>query len=291
MDAIQEAAEAVPGLVVLDRHADAAHNRMVLTMAGSVESVAEGAFQTARRAAELIDLNQHSGVHPRLGATDVIPFVPLGTTPMSLCVQLAQRVGRRLAAELDLPIYLYAEAAARPDRRRLPDIRRGEFEGIRDSIATAPDRQPDFGPRRLGPAGATTVGARPFLVAYNVNLASPDLAAARAIARVIRESSGGLPAVQARGFATNNPAVVQVSTNLLDTRMTPLHVVFDRIVSEAWARGIEVLESELVGLLPTAVMAETTRHYARFPALSADQAIESRLLAATFQQLRESGAS
>src|SRR5919202_3038297 len=155
MDAVQAAVEEVRGVVLLDRHADAVHNRMVLTFAGPPGPVAEAAFRCAVRAAELIDLRQHRGVHPRMGATDVVPFVPLGATRMALCVELAQRVGRRIAAELDLPVYLYAEAAQRPERRRLPDIRRGEYEHLRAHMGLDPALAPDFGPRRLGSAGAT----------------------------------------------------------------------------------------------------------------------------------------
>lgn len=284
MDAIQRAAEEVQGVVVLDRHADAAHNRMVLTFVGAAGPVAEAAFRCVARAAALIDVQAHRGVHPRMGATDVLPFIPLSTTPMAVCVELARRVGRRVGAELDIPVYLYAEAATRDTRRRLPDVRQGEYEGIRASIGHDPARTPDFGPRRLGPAGATAVGARTFLVAYNVALATGDLSVARAVARAIRESSGGLPAVQARGFATHEPGVVQVSVNLLDSRVTPLHVVFERIEAEAAARGVAVLASELVGLAPLAVLAETARHHLRLPRLEPAQVVEMGLLRAVLAQ-------
>src|SRR5579859_6902250 len=190
MDAIQGAASSVRGAMVLDRHADAVHNRMVLTIAGSPGPVAEAAFRATARAAELIDLNQHRGVHPRIGATDVVPFVPLGATTMQVCVDLAQRVGRRIAAELDLPVYLYGEAARTADRRRLADLRRGEFEHLRTALATDPHLAPDFGPTRIGPAGATAVGARPPLIAFNITLATADLGVARAVARAVRESNG-----------------------------------------------------------------------------------------------------
>src|SRR5919198_1229568 len=221
MDVFQAPVEGGRGARLLDRHAESAHNRMVPTFAGTPGPVAEAAFRVVARSAELIDLDQHRGVHPHMGAADVVPFVPLGSTSMRLCVELAVRVGRRIAAELDLPVYLYAEAAQRPERRRLPNIRRGEYEHLRAHVGQDPALAPDFGPSRLGPAGATAVGARPPLIAYNVTLATPDLAVARAIARSIRESSGGLPAVQARGFPTAEPDVVQVSMNLLDYRRTP----------------------------------------------------------------------
>src|SRR6266567_8215218 len=242
MDAIQAAAASVKGARVLDRHADAVHNRMVLTIAGAPGAVGESAFRATARAASLIDLDAHRGVHPRIGATDVVPFVPLGATNMQLCVELALRVGRRIAAELDLPVYLYGEAARRPERRRLPDLRRGEYERLRSHLGVEPSLAPDFGPQRVGPAGATAVGARRPLVAYNVTLATGDLSIARAIARAIRESSGGLPAVQARGFRTAHAGVMQVSTNLLDASRTPMTLVFERIRQEAARHGVDVLE-------------------------------------------------
>jgi glutamate formiminotransferase / 5-formyltetrahydrofolate cyclo-ligase len=287
MDAIQTAAEEVRGVVVLDRHADPVHNRMVLTFVGAVGPVAEAAFRCVARAADLIDMETHRGVHPRMGAADVLPFIPLGSTPMALCVELAHRVGRRIAAELDIPVYLYGLAAKREDRRRLPDLRRGEYEGLRAMIPGNPARAPDFGPPRLGKPGATAVGARTFLVAFNVTLATGDLAIARAIARAIRESSGGLPAVQARGFPTADPNVMQVSVNLVDSRRTPLHGVYERIVEEAVQRGVAVVTSELVGLAPTAVLAETTRHFLRLPRLDSSAAIETRLLETVLGGLAE----
>ncbi len=278
MNAIQAAAESVRGAAVLDRHADAVHNRMVLTIAGPPGPVAEAAFRATARAAALIDLDAHRGVHPRIGATDVVPFVPLGATSMQLCVELAVRVGRRIAAELDLPVYLYGEAARRSERRRLPDVRRGEYEGLRTHLGLEPSLAPDFGPNHVGPAGATAVGARPPLVAYNVTLATGDLGIARAIARTIRESNGGLPAVQARGFRTADPQVVQVSMNLLDTFRTPMALVFERISHEAARHGVQVLESELVGMAPAQALVDVARQALRFGRLDADAILETRLL-------------
>src|SRR5919198_5597708 len=181
--AIRAAADEAPGVYVLDQHADSAHNRSVLTFVGRAPEVAAAAFRCVARAAELIDLNRHRGQHPRMGATDVLPFVPLGETTMAECVELARRVGKRIGDELQIPVYLYYEAASRPERRWLPDVRRGEYETIKEEIGRRPERAPDFGPARLGPAGATAVGARPFLIAFNVNLASSDLTLARSIAR------------------------------------------------------------------------------------------------------------
>jgi glutamate formiminotransferase len=278
MDAIQAAASSVHGALVLDRHADAVHNRMVLTIAGPLGPVAEAAFRATARAVELIDMRLHRGVHPRIGAADVVPFVPLGSTPMQACVDLAQRVGRRIAAELDVPVYLYAEAAVRPDRRRLPDVRRGEYEGFLTDLAGDPRMAPDFGPARVGPAGATAVGARLPLIAFNVTLATGDLGIARAIARAIRESDGGLPAVQARGFRTADPDVVQVSMNLLDTRRTPMALVFDRIQEAARERQVAILESELVGLAPAEAIVDVAGRALRCRGLDADALLETRLL-------------
>jgi len=278
MDAIQSAAGSARGATVLDRHADAIHHRMVLTIAGPPGPVAEAAFRAVRRATELIDLNMHRGVHPRIGAADVVPFVPLGATPMQLCVELAQRVGRRIAVELDVPVYLYGEAALHPNRRRLPDLRRGEYEHLAANIATDPRLAPEFGPARLGPACAVAVGARQPLIAYNITLRTADVGVAKAIARAIRESSGGLPGVQARGFLTADPNVVQVSMNLLDFRRTPLHVVFERVAAEARARSVDVLASELVGMLPAHALVDAGKHYLRFGQLEASAVIETRLL-------------
>jgi glutamate formiminotransferase len=278
MDAIQNAAESVVAAKVLDRHADATHNRMVLTIAGTPGPVVEAAFRATARAAQLIDLDQHRGVHPRIGAADVVPFVPLAGTDMRVCVELAMRFGRRVAAELDLPVYLYGEAAQTPARRRLPDLRRGEFERLRASIVIDPTRAPDYGPARVGPAGAVAVGARAPLIAYNVTLATSDVNVARAIAREIRESNGGLVAVQARGFPTADPDRVQVSTNILDARRTPLAVVFARIRDLASQRGVDVEASELVGLAPAEAVAEVARQTLLCSNLRASSVLETRLL-------------
>jgi glutamate formiminotransferase len=280
ISAIRDAAGAVPGVTVLDLHADPTHNRMVLTFVGGPDAVALAAFRSAEQAARLIDMTTHHGEHPRIGATDVIPFVPVAGVTMDECVELANTLAERLGDELGIPIYLYARAARRPERIRLPDVRRGQYEGLLEAIETDPARAPDFGPARLGSAGATAVGARPFLVAYNVNLATADLDLAKRIARGIRESSGGLPAVQALGMATDSPNVVQVSMNLLDTATTPLHVVFDTVRDQASAAGVEVVESEIVGLLPLDVLIATTRVHIKARELEAAQIVEARLLQA-----------
>lgn len=276
--AIRTAIESVAGVYLLDQHVDGAHNRSVLTFVGDPEAVAEAAFRGVATAARLIDLEQHRGEHPRMGATDVLPFVPLGETTMEECVQLARRVGARIGTELEIPVYLYYEAATRPERRWLPNIRRGEYEAIKAEIALRPERAPDFGPARLGPAGATAVGARPLLIAFNVNLATADLRVAKAIARAVRQSSGGLPAVQARGMATADPAIVQVSMNLLDYRVTPLHRLYARVRELAAEHGVALAGSEVVGLLPTEALAAAAAELLGAPGLGARGVLEHRLL-------------
>ena len=280
VEAIRGAAAGVPGITVLDLHADHTHNRMVLTFVGDPAAVSEAAFRCAEQAALLIDMTVQQGEHPRIGATDVIPFIPISGVTMDDCVALANAVGQRIGDELSIPVYLYSRAARRPERVRLPDVRRGQYEGLRELIETDPDRAPDFGPARIGTAGATAVGARPFLVAYNINLATDDLALAKSIAKGIRESSGGLKAVQALGMATDDPNVVQVSMNLLDTAVTPLHVVFETVSEQAVAAGVEVIESEIVGLLPMDVLVTTTRTRIKARELEASQIVEARLLQA-----------
>ena len=278
--AIRDAAAAVTGVTVLDLHADPTHNRMVLTFVGGPEAVAAAAFRCAEQAARLIDMSIQRGEHPRIGATDVIPFVPVVGTTMDACVELANQLGRRIGEELGIPVYLYARAARRPERVRLPDVRRGQYEGLRTSIETDSDRAPDFGPARLGTAGATAVGARPFLVAYNVNLATSDLGLAKQIARTVRESSGGLRAVQALGMATEDPEIVQVSMNLLDTTVTPLHVVFETVRAQAAAANVAVVDSEIVGLLPLDAIVATTRAHLKARQLESGQIVEARLIQA-----------
>lgn len=249
LTALERALTSVPGVKVLDIQADPAHHRSVFTFVASPDAAVEAALRAMRVATERIDLTRHKGEHPRMGATDVVPFVPVRDVTMDDCVALARRLAERAAAELAIPIYLYAKAATRPDRERLPDIRKGEFEGLRDRIGKDPTADPDAGPRRIHPtAGATAIGARPFLVAFNIYLASAEVALAKAIAKQIRTSSGGLPAVQAAGFDVGGKA--QVSMNLLDIDITSPATVFAAVEREARARGVEILASEVVGLIP-----------------------------------------
>ena len=260
VDALAEAVESVAGVQLLDRTSDVDHNRSVLTFAGLPEAVAEAAERAVAVAVERIDMTAHSGQHPRLGAVDVVPFVPIGETTIDECVDLAREFGRRIAERHHLPVYLYARAASRPERRVLADIRRPQFEGLAELIGR-PDHRPDFGPPRVHPtAGATVVGARPFLIAYNINLASDDVELAKRIARRVRESSGGLPRVQALGLYLDELGCAQVSMNLLDHTVTPLWQVWQTVGALAGEEGVALRESELVGLAPLAALLEVAEH-------------------------------
>jgi glutamate formiminotransferase / 5-formyltetrahydrofolate cyclo-ligase len=253
VDRLASAVAATPDVHLLDRTSDASHNRSVLTLAGGAAGVAEALEAAVAIAVETIDMERQTGEHPRIGAVDVVPFIPLGETTMDECVALARAFGARLADRFGLPVYLYARAATRPDREKLADVRRGQYEGLKAEIAHDPDRRPDFGPARTHPtAGAVAVGARPFLIAYNINLASTDVELARRIARTVRESGGGLPRVQANGFRLDDPDCAQVSMNLLDFTVTPIWRVWEAVEAEARAAGVEVTESELIGLAPLA---------------------------------------
>ncbi len=261
VDRLAAAVSTTPEVHLLDRTSDASHNRTVLTLAGGSESVLIALEAAVAVAVETIDMTVQRGEHPRIGAVDVVPFVPLGDTTMDECVDLARRFGARVADRFGIPVYLYARAATRPDREKLADVRRGQVERLRDDIVTDPDRRPDFGPGRLHErAGAMAVGARPFLIAYNINLASTDLELAKRIARTIRESGGGLARVQANGFRLDDPDCAQVSMNLLDFSVTPLWRVWEAVEAEAHAAGVELAESELIGLAPTAAFLAVADH-------------------------------
>ncbi|HEX7594174.1 MAG TPA: glutamate formimidoyltransferase, partial [Anaerolineae bacterium] len=240
----------IAGVKILNREMDADHNRSVITLAGEPRAVEDAAFRGIATAARLIDLDTHRGEHPRIGATDVVPFVPVRGVTMDDCIAIARRVGARVAGELDIPVYLYERAVTRPERRDLAYIRRGEYEVLKQEIATDPDRAPDFGPKRLGKAGATVIGARQYLVAFNVNLATSDLKIAQEIAAKIREKNGGLKAVKAKGFMLREKNIVQVSMNLTDFTVTGMLAAFLAVKAEAEQRGVQVLESELIGLVP-----------------------------------------
>jgi len=281
VDAIAAAIAAVPGVHTLDRHSDADHNRSVITFAGPANGVAEAAFGAIAKAAELIDLDQHRGEHPRIGATDVVPFVPLAGATMAECIELARSLGRRVGEELGIPVYLYEAAATRPERVNLENLRRGEYEGLRSDIQTDPGRAPDFGPSRLGKAGATVIGARTPLIAYNVYLTTGEVEIARKIARAIRHSSGGLRYLKALGLLVEGRA--QVSINFTDYTRTSLPRAMEMIRREAAGYGVAVHHSELVGLIPEAALIDAAQWYLQLDQFKPDQVLETRLYAALGQ--------
>ncbi|HHV79398.1 MAG TPA: glutamate formimidoyltransferase [Firmicutes bacterium] len=274
IDEIVSEASRMMGLKVLDVAPDASHNRVVVTMAGLPEAVEEAAFRMTAKAAQLIDMNQHRGEHPRIGATDVIPFVPVSGVTMEECCEMARRVAKRIAEELGIPTYLYAKAATRPDRVRLPDIRRGEYEGLRDAIKD-PARHPDFGKPQLHPtAGATVVGARPPLIAFNANLNTQDVEIAKAVAKAVRESSGGLMNVQAKGIMIEEKKCAQVTMNLLDYERTPMARVLEMVKTEAARYGVQVIETEIVGLVPLNALLDSACWYLRVGKFSRQQILD-----------------
>jgi len=278
VDAIAQAIASVHGVRVLDQEMDADHNRSVITFVGDRTSVVEAAFRGAKKAVELIDMSRHRGEHPRVGALDVLPFVPIAGVTMDDCVDLARAVGKRIADELQVPVYLYEAAATRPDRRALPDVRRGEYEGLKIEIETNPDRKPDFGSPRLHPtAGACIVGARPVLIAWNVNLRTTDVGVAKRIAKAIRESDGGLPAVRAKGFDLADRELVQVSMNMVDYRKTSLVQAFEAIRALAAKEGVEIAESEIIGLVPLDALVEAATQYLKLARFHREQILETRL--------------
>jgi glutamate formiminotransferase len=277
VDAIVSAMAAVAGVRVLDWVMDANHNRAVVTLAGDPWAVCEAAFRGVREAATLIDMSQHSGQHPRVGAADVVPLVPLRGVTMDRCMSLARSLGRRIGDDLGIPVYLYGEAALRPERRDLPSLRRGEYEGLREVITTDSDREPDYGPAKIGTAGATVVGARWPLIAFNVNLRSRDLRVARSIARSIRESSGGMPAVRALALDLPDLGAVQVSMNLTDFHRTSVLQAFDAVEGLARAAGFDVMGSELVGLVPEEALPPDAVGRLKLTGFSPDQTLERRL--------------
>ncbi|MFQ5594385.1 MAG: glutamate formimidoyltransferase, partial [Anaerolineae bacterium] len=266
------------GVKLLDVEMDADHNRSVISFVGPPAAVEKAAFAAVQRAAELIDMEQHAGEHPRMGATDVVPFVPIAGVTMDDCVEMARRLGQRIGEELEIPVYLYEAAATRLDRQNLAAVRRGEYEGIKEAIQTDPDRAPDFGPRRLGRAGATAVGARPPLIAFNVNLGTDDIEIANRIARAVRHSSGGLRYVKALGFELAERGIVQVSMNMTNYQKTPLFRVFEMIRREARRYGVPVVGSEIVGLTPAAALMDAADFFLQLEAFDpAQQVLENRL--------------
>jgi len=280
VERIRAAIESSPGARVVDQSLDASHNRAVVTVVGEPQAVSEGVFRGIRAACELIDLRTHRGEHPRIGATDVVPFVPLEGSTMDECVALAHALGARVGAELGIPVYYYEAAARVPGRRNLPDVRNIGFEALSAAVATDPARIPDEGPKgALHPsAGAVVVGARKFLIAYNVNLASEDVALAKEIAKKIREKDGGLKGIKAMGFAVDAPKCAQVSMNVCDHEATGLARVYAEIERLAAEKGVGILESELVGLAPRAALPGATAAAIRLRGFDPKQQIIEELL-------------
>jgi glutamate formiminotransferase / formiminotetrahydrofolate cyclodeaminase len=263
------------GLRVLDVSSDLDHNRSVVTLVGEPAALEAGLFAGIARAAALIDLNQHRGQHPRLGATDVVPFIPIRDISLAECVAMAQRLGERVGRELQLPVYLYEAAATRPDRQNLENIRRGEYEKIKEEIGSLTAREPDYGPRVAGPAGAVVIGARAFLVAFNVYLNTADINVAKKVAKAARHSSGGLRFVKALGLLVDGQA--QVSMNLTDTSQTPIARVVEFVRREAARYGAAITRSELVGMIPQAALVDAAQWHLQLDNLESDQILENRL--------------
>jgi glutamate formiminotransferase len=278
IDAILAAMHEVPGVYLLDRESDADHNRSVITLAGEPEAVAEAALRGVGKAAELIDLTKHTGAHPRMGATDVVPFIPIEGLALEDCVALAKKVGREIWERYRVPVYFYEAAAQRPERTNLENIRKGQFEGLREEVLRNPDRAPDIGEPRLHPtAGATVVGARKFLIAYNINLNTPDIEIAKRIGKNIRFSNGGLRYVKAMGVDLKARHLAQVSINMTDFEQTPLHRVFEMVKREAERYGVSIVGSEIVGLIPKRAIELTADFYLQLENFSPAQVLENRL--------------
>lgn len=275
VEAILASISAVEGAVILDKHSDVDHNRTVVTMVGKPSAIEEAAFQSIKKAAELIDLDQHTGAHPRIGATDVVPFVLISEITMGECVEIARRLGKRVAEELSIPVYLYEEAATNPEHVNLENIRKGQYEGLKVEIETHPERKPDFGPSKLGTAGATVIGARQPLIAFNVYLTTNDVSIAQKIAKAVRNSSGGLHYVKAMGVMVEGRA--QVSMNLTNFRQTPIARVVEMVRREAERYGVGVHHSELVGLVPQQALVDAAVWYTQLDQFDPSQILESRL--------------
>ena len=275
--AIRDAIASVEGVSILDVSSDASHNRSVITFVAPIEHAVEAAFAGISAALPRINLTTHQGEHPRIGAADVVPFVPLDGTTIEDCIALARELGARVGKELEIPVYLYERAATRPSRQNLADVRRGQFEGLCQEIGVNAERDPDFGPARIHPTfGAVAIGARPFLVAYNIYLGGAEnLQIAKNIAKAIRGSSGGFPYVKALGLEVDGQA--QVSMNLVDTEQTPLHVVFDAVKAKANDAGIDVTWSEIIGLVPERVLFDTSASHLKLTRFTSDQVLERKV--------------
>jgi len=270
----------ISGVKLLDYFSDPDHNRTVVTFIGEPEAVKQAALQSSLMALEIIDMRTHRGEHPRIGAVDVVPFVPIGGLAMEEAVRMAHQFGREFGERGEVPVYFYGEAAADPRRRKLADVRKGEYEGLKEKLSM-PGWEPDAGVRTFNPrTGATVVGARRPLIAFNVNLGTQNLDLAKQVAKKIRESSGGIPSVQALGLELKEKGMVQVSMNLVDYRQASIPKVVEFIRAEIAGTGVEIFETELVGLLPLEALEDVVREYLKMPEFSSDQVIETHLLSA-----------
>ncbi|MDO4852911.1 MAG: glutamate formimidoyltransferase [Clostridia bacterium] len=279
IEAVANAVRSVPGVTLIDYSSDASHNRSVFTFLGEPDSVAEAAFRLARAAVEHIDLRVHQGEHPRMGAVDVIPFVPVRGMEMEECVTRSKALGKRLSDELDLPVFLYEESASAPHRKNLAAIRKGQFEGMAEKVLQA-EWHPDFGGNRIHPsAGVVAVGARQPLIAFNINLDTPDVSIASRIAKIIRESSGGLKAVKALGVMLEERNLAQVSINMCDFHQTPLYRVLELVRFEAARYGVHVVGTEIIGLSPMEALIDSASYYLQLEAFDQKrQVLENQLL-------------
>ena len=279
IEAIAEEVRQVANVKLLDVKADPSHNRVVVTFVGEPQAVKQAAFNCCKMAAELIDMEKHHGEHPRIGATDVIPFIPVKNVSMEECAQLADELAQEIAAKLNIPVYLYEEAAKIPGRKALPDIRKGQYEGLKTEISK-PERRPDYGPAQLHPtAGATVVGARQFLIAYNINLDTSDVNIAKKIANSIREAKGGYKYVRAMGVTVQigDRDIAQVTINMVNYQGTPLFRVFETVKSEAARYGVNVLGSEIIGLTPMQALLDAAEFYLRLDGFDRKQVLEDNL--------------
>ena len=270
--------KAVPAVKLLDYEMDADHNRAVVTFIGEPEAVVEAAYAAIAKAAELIDMEQHEGGHPRIGATDVVPFIPIRNISTEECVKLADELAQKVGQELEIPVYLYEDAACCEERRNLATIRKGQYEGLKKVIGEDPARKPDYGPARMHPrAGAVVIGVRMPLIAYNVNLNTGDLDLAKSIARSIRFKDGGFKNVKAMGLELADRGIVQVSMNLTNYIETPIHIVYDRIKELAAEAGVDIIESEIIGLIPNDALLDVAQHYLKVVDYNPKQVLENRL--------------
>jgi len=285
IEAIVKEIKSVSGVLLLDKEMDKDHNRAVITFVGAPEEVKAAAFKAISKATQLIDMEKHKGEHPRMGATDVMPFIPISGVSMQDCIILAKELGQEVGEKLGIPVYLYETAATRPDRQNLAEVRRGEYEGIKKEIEINPDRKPDFGPSKMHPsAGATAIGARMPLIAFNVYLGTKDVRVAKTIAKAIRHSDGGLRYVKALGFVIKERGIVQISMNLVNYLGSPIFRVFEMIKSEAERYGVPIVGSEIVGLTPMEALIDVADFYLRLESFKKDQVLETKLMSISSEQ-------